>query len=254
MNINEIVITDVTDVMTVFLQKNRFNTMTNRKCYGLSFTNDGQITYTQNGKTYVSDKNNVIILPKGQNYTLHGDKEGHFPLINFEAENISETEITLIPIKNSESIYKDFEHIKKLYTFKKQRLMGMSILYNILNTLSRDSLSLHTPLQAAVEYMEKNFSYDVTNRQLADMCHFNEEYFRKLFKKTYGISPKQYIINIRITKAKQLLKEGVLKIGSVSEMCGFSNQYHFCRFFKQKTGMTPTQYMNENNFYNPPKL
>ena len=82
--------------------------MINRWCYGMSFTNDGQITYTQNGQSYISDKNNVVILPKGQTYTLHGDKEGHFPLINFEAINLDIDKITLIPLNNFKTIYKDY--------------------------------------------------------------------------------------------------------------------------------------------------
>lgn len=43
--------------------------------------------------------------------------------------------------------------------------------------------------------------------------------------------------------------EGVLKINAVSERCGFTNQYHFCRVFKEKTGLTPTEYMNKHRIY-----
>lgn len=76
MKINEIIITQITDVLTVFSPKNRLETTTHRANFGLSFTRDGQITYTHNGKKYISDRNHVVILPKGQNYSIHGDKTG----------------------------------------------------------------------------------------------------------------------------------------------------------------------------------
>jgi AraC-like DNA-binding protein len=38
-------------------------------------------------------------------------------------------------------------------------------------------------------------------------------------------------------------------IGAVAGLCGFSNQFHFCRLFKEKTGLTPTEYMKQNRIY-----
>lgn len=97
------------------------------------------------------------------------------------------------------------------------------------------------------EHLDKNFfSADITNKELANICNISEVYFRKLFAKVYGVSPHQYIISARINKAKQLLSEGLFKINAIAEMCGFSSTYHFCRIFKQKTGITPTEYMKQN--------
>ena len=61
-DLNNIVVTDVLNAITVFSPKGKNNTMHNRNSYGLSFCLEGQITYTQNGKKYVSDKNHAVIL------------------------------------------------------------------------------------------------------------------------------------------------------------------------------------------------
>ena len=90
---------------------------------------------------------------------------------------------------------------------------------------------------------------DITNKNLAEICNISEIYFRKLFLKAYGVTPKQYIIDTRIKRAKQFLSDGNLKVISVAEECGFSNQYHFSRIFKEKTGVTPTDYGKENRIY-----
>lgn len=233
-------------MLTVFSPKGRFATMDNRKHYGVSFTNYGQITYTHNGISYVSDREHAVILPKGQSYTLRGNKEGNFAVINFECPDFFVDTIKVIPIKNADFIMREFEQIKKLQLIKSSRLDVMSTFYNILSFLDHSNSHESNLILPAITYMENNYHRDITNKKLAKECNISEEYFRKIFKKTYGISPKQYVTNMRINRAKLLLSEGTLKIKAISEQCGFSNQYHFCRFFKKKVGLTPTEFLKQN--------
>ena len=69
------------------------------------------------------------------------------------------------------------------------------------------------------------------------------------FIKHFGTSPKQFIIDLRIQRAKQMLAEGALSVSIISEKCGFSNPYHFCRLFKQRVGITPSEYRKANLIY-----
>ena len=249
MNFDNIVITDILNVVTIFSPKGRIEKMNNRMCSGLSFTEEGQITYMHNGKPFVSDRSHAVILPKGQSYIIYGNKDGKFPVINFECENLFSDTITVLPVENIETVMRNFEQMKKLFILKSNRLAVMSMLYNIFDIFLRSGNFTSNPLAPAMKYAENNYCGNVTNALLSKQCNLSEEYFRKLFKKTYGMSPKQYILNMRINKAKQMLSEGVLKINAVSEECGFTNPYHFCRFFKQKTGLTPSEFMNRNKIY-----
>ena len=246
MDINNIVITEINDVVTVFQSKGKTHTAGLREHYGLSFALSGQITYEHNGRKYVSDTNSAIILPKGQSYKLHREKGGFFPLINFECTNFHPDTFTLIPLENTDYLKRCFDEMQKLFLSGRNRPMLMSKFYDIIGYLANTGNAESSPLSDAIAYIEKNLHLNITNSDLADECLMGEEHFRKLFKKEYGISPKQYIINIRIRKAKQMLSEGVLKINAISEKCGFSNPYHFCSFFKQKVGMSPSEYMNKN--------
>lgn len=243
MDLTNIVIKEILSVMTVYSEKGMQHTMDNRSSYGLSFTTQGQITYTHKKKNYVSNKYNAVILPKGQTYHIHGDKKGLFPVINFECEGFLCDTITILPVENIASVVKIFEQIKTYFIHKKNRLLIIGLFYNLLYHISNANISSSNPLASAVEFLENNFTSEITNKILAENCHLNEEYFRKQFKKTYGISPKQYIIDVRLTMAKQMLSEGILKINVISEKCGFSNPYHFCRLFKDKIGITPSEYM-----------
>jgi hypothetical protein len=68
-----------------------------------------------------------------------------------------------------------------------------------------------------------------------------------LFKESVGISPKQYVLTLRIQKAKQMLSEGRERVQSIADRCGFESGAHFSRTFKKHVGMTPAQYRINNH-------
>jgi AraC-like DNA-binding protein len=248
--LDNIIITDVTETVTVASAKGRTAEIIDRSSYGLSFCTEGQITYTQNGKTYISDPGKAVILPKGKSYSIYGDKKGIFPVINFECTSPLPETITILPINNIQTFLHDYEQMKSLMLFSKNRTKIISILYGIIHRLSMSSGTETETLLPAIKYLENNYSDPMlTNKILAKQCAISEVYFRKLFHLQYNTTPKQYVMEIRTDKAKQLLTDGILKINVIAEMCGFSNSYHFCRVFRKRTGLTPTEYMKQNRIY-----
>lgn len=249
-NLNNITVTEITGVITVNSPYGRTTEMKNRRCYGLSFCISGQITYIQNGKKYVSKQGTAVFLPKNCSYTIQRDKTGLFTVINFDTTDFLCDEITVLRVEDNEAYIKDFEQMKNLFLFENSRAKMLSIFYNIINRLIFEQMPQTGILAPAVRYIEKNISdAELDNGNLAKMCKVSEVYFRRLFTKQFKMTPHKYIVELRIAKAKQLLADGVLKTGAVAEECGFSNPYHFCRVFKEKTGVTPSQYANSNKIY-----
>ena len=247
--INKITVTDIKELLTVLSPKGRNEAIKNRKSYGLSFCAEGKITYEIDGKQAVSDENHAVILPKGQSYSLRGDKTGKFPVINFDCKEFLCDEVISLSIQSADTYIKDFEKMKALSLFEENRAKMMSVFYNMLHRLSTES-SVHNVILPAIKYIERNYQNPkLSNAELAEKCNISEVYFRKIFTQAYKTTPKQFILEIRINKAKQLLSDGFLNICAVAEECGFSNQYHFCRLFKEKTGLTPTEYMKQNRIY-----
>ena len=247
--LNKITITDIKELFTVTSLRGRSEEIHNRESYGLSFCTEGKITYTLGGKQAVSDENHAVILPKGQSYSLHGDKTGIFAVINFDCNDSLCDNVISISVQNSETYIKDFEKMKALSLFEENRAKMMSVFYNILHRLSTES-SVRNVILPAIKHIESNYQNPkLSNVELAQKCNISEVYFRKVFTEVYKTTPKQFIMDVRIDKAKQLLSDGFLRVGAVAEQCGFSNQYHFCRLFKEKTGITPTEYMKQNRIY-----
>ena len=248
--LEKITVTDIPAVMTITFPKGKSTKIFSRDSFGLSLCIDGQLTYSHKGKTFVSDPNHIVILPKGESYSIRGDKTGVFPVINFLCDEAICDTIVSIPIKNVEPYIADFKKIKTLFLFEKKRLKIMSIFYNMLQGISSEVSNSYGVLLPAIKFLEENcFRPDLSITELANRCNMSEVYFRKLFLRQMGVSPKQYIIDVRVEKAKQLLSDGVLKVGAIAEKCGFTNQYHFSRIFRQKMGLTPTEYMKQNRVY-----
>ena len=245
-SLNNVTITNIYDIYTVSSTIDRLPRMTNRLSYGISLSISGEIVYNHNGKSYTSDQNHVVILPKGGSYSISRNKPGLFPLINFDCIDFLCDDIISIPVDNMELYISLYKKMKKLSIFDNKRQKLMSILYDILSHLSEEG-STQGIITPAISYIESNFhNHSLSNSELANMCHISESHFRKTFYKQLKMSPKQYIIDVRILKAKDLLIEGDLKIQAICEKCGFTNQYHFSRLFKEKTGQTPSQYRDKN--------
>ncbi len=241
-----IIITDIKGVFTVTSPKGRYEEMKNRKYYGLSFCKSGQITYIQDDKEVISDENCAVLLPEGKNYIIRGGKSGAFPVINFTCEGTLCDRVTAISIQNNEVFLKDFEKLKSLSISKQSKAEMMSVFYHMIHKLSQQNRPCEA-IMPAILYIDNNYKNPkLSIAVLAQLCNISEIYFRRLFSKHFGISPKQYLINLRIERAKQLLSEGALKINVIATECGFSGQYHFCRIFKEKTGLTPTEYMKRH--------
>lgn len=245
--LNDLVVTSVNEFATVAYKKGTEGIVKNRKYSAVTFCMEGQRIYYQNGIEFSSDPGHVIFLPQGQGYTIYANKNGIYPVINFLCPAFPSDTILRLPIENVETYIREYEQMKNLFLFENNKLKVMSIFYDMLHRIYTHTKVNQRHLIPAIKYMEKNYSnHDISNDLLASLCNISEVHFRKLFKENFDKSPKQYILDMRIQKAKQLLSDGMFKISAISRECGFSDQYHFSRIFKQKTGMTPTEYYMKN--------
>ncbi|OBZ18031.1 hypothetical protein A8L34_00095 [Bacillus sp. FJAT-27264] len=94
----------------------------------------------------------------------------------------------------------------------------------------------------AVAYMNKYFKGELTLQDVAEIVGTSPNYLSALFKKELNVNFSEYLIHMRIEKAKQLLLESDLLSYEVAERVGFMDHSHFSRTFKKSTGMGPREY------------
>lgn len=111
-------------------------------------------------------------------------------------------------------------------------------------TASRAAIQkdLYRKLLNARDYLDANLAYNVKMQEAAEAANLSEYYFYRLFRTTFRCSPYQYLLEKRLTTAKELLKKG-MAVSYVAYETGFSDVHSFSKAFKKQEGVPPSQYV-----------
>lgn len=98
-------------------------------------------------------------------------------------------------------------------------------------------------LQAVEEYIHAHLDQSISLAELAAVAHLSEFHFARLFKQTTGLPPHQFVIHVRIERAKRLISAGRLSLAQIALEVGFSDQSQLTRHFKRLVGVTPKRFV-----------
>ena len=189
-----------------------------------------------------------------RNFKLHGLAQNHFP-----------TTQSLLSMQDSQ--LKIFDKAWQLIEeFNQQQtnfnLMGkalvMEMMILILRSLEKkERLSdetqasqndrMHQVVQLIMTYMENNYAKDISIEQLATLYYVSPTYLSKIFKDLTGFSPINYLIQIRLKKAHELLTTDDLTVKEVAKAVGYEDAYHFSKSFKKHFGTSPSLVKKQEN-------
>lgn len=94
-------------------------------------------------------------------------------------------------------------------------------------------------VQYAKDYISCHYNERIKINELADYIGVNRSYLTSSFKKLVGCSPQEYLVNLRIEKAKSMLRKTDLSINVISNALGYADQLAFSKIFKQRCGVSP---------------
>jgi AraC-like DNA-binding protein len=97
-------------------------------------------------------------------------------------------------------------------------------------------------VRKAISYMKANYKSINSLKEVADAANMSNYHLIRVFKDCTGKTPYDYLLDFRINQAKILLAQKFMTIIEICFECGFNNVSHFTRFFKKKTGVSPSHY------------
>lgn len=146
--------------------------------------------------------------------------------------------------KSSNSIQNIVSHIFYLEDLKDYYLQ---FFLNIAEMLKSESIYAQGDMIENVQvYIRHNYQKYLTQEFVASLFYLNRSYLSTLFRKKTGMKFVDYLNEVRIEKAKELLSSSDRKMYQISKAVGYDNPKYFFRIFKKKTGCSPEQYRNEH--------
>lgn len=115
------------------------------------------------------------------------------------------------------------------------------------NFLNNNSISEDDYIKDAIAYMHKFYSGNIYIEDICKEIYLSVSHFKRVFKSKTGKTPYQFLTEIRIEKAKEMLKDKECSINEVARLCGFVNSGNLSAVFRKHTNMSPSVYKKTQN-------
>lgn len=209
-------------------------------CAGVSKIGDTEFEFNKN--TF------AVIPPHSPHNELH-HKSGSLSFIGFYSESAQ-----IAP-----GIYSDSENqmlgrsIDLILSEFQSQFADSDVILNdllhvltvLLNRICNEANAQQSDLFYAKRFIDENLNWKINLNDLAKSNGVTYDMFRRNFKKKYGISPKSYLINLRLKKAKKMLESSNQNCTQIALECGFSDSAQFSTMFHKKYGISPKKYAAE---------
>lgn len=119
----------------------------------------------------------------------------------------------------------------------------LSVLLENLQRMTAGTMTGKRDLTTEIlDYIASNLHRNITHQELSKSFSYHKNSINRLLIGATGLSLKNYVIELRIKKASELLKYSNKSIGEIGELCGYNSPVFFSRQFREKTGLTPKEY------------
>jgi AraC family transcriptional regulator len=234
-----------------------------KSCFQVERHLDGKL------KHYAHGNGRVDVIPAFLNHWTNWDREVEFSviaicptLLNQTTQEVIQREIELIPQFSLDDLV--IQQLALALKLEIQtgclsgrlygELLGTALADRLVQNyaVSKPSLEFkakglpQSQLKRVFDYIKANLTQDLSIWDLATLTSMSKSHFSRSFKQSVGISPYQYLMRQRVERAKQLLKQQTISISDIALDCGFANQTHLTKVFRQMTGMTPKAYQKRS--------
>jgi len=241
------------------------------ECNYIAYVVSGRRVFHKNDQSWELKEGVCVFVKKGTHIAEKEEGEGWCVMVFFIPDQflkqlISENNNSLEKINVTE---RSEEHVLSLHVNDLSRSFFVSMLpyftqtppppetlielkfkelvLSLLNDTNNKHLlsylsNLNSELSSIEDIMQKNFTSNLTLSDYAKLAYKSLPVFKREFKKAFNDSPASWVAKKRISLAAQLLQNTSRSIADIGFECGFENQTHFSRVFRQKMGRSPLQF------------
>ena len=238
--------------------------------YEIYILKSGERTVTIDDMEYTAGAKDATLFPSNSYHKSSGDTPFSGICIHF-SERYIDLYFTAEAKKQLMKCFKhkvirlndaNFETITTIVdNFTENATNNFLILASVLDILNHSSNSLGSKLKAKNEremkksqriigYVNENYAFIKRISDITELFGISENYVFQIFRKSYGMTPKQYINKLRINNACHRLRYEKKSIKSIAYDCGFDSYEHFINVFKKTVGYTPSKYKQLKGFHN----
>ena len=219
---------------------------------------DGCAEYMIDGQTYRIKKGDLILLRPGTVRAARSlaDDPWHFISIGCQLQfpdSDASAALYELPVRFQEvpeAFLRKCEELVHIWNGHSRYnvLMAKGLIFGLYYDLlqhwesQRFQPSQYSRITKAQEHIQQNYSRQLRQKELAELCGYSESHFRQIFHTITGMSCSRYIISVKIGVAKNLLLSGTANVSEAAVLTGFSDIYYFSRLFKQITGYPPSHF------------
>ena len=233
---------EYTDPVTVFKSKHILNE--------LIFHFSGKSTVLFNDTVLNIQPDTIRFLPHGDvtKYEVIREHNGACIDIVFKSDKPISEEAFTMDVHGNKKLASLFKKVFSIWVARNEGYYfeSMSLIYKIFAEMQKENYlpdKQYKLIEPAVDYINEHFfESNISMDELAALCGISYSYFKQIFLRKFSISPKKYMISLKINSACELLKTEHYTVSQISHMCGFSDIYFFSRQFKEYMGITPTEF------------
>ncbi len=243
------------EVLEILLEINRYSSPVLEKKYGknsecvikahshpdltLGFVLEGETVVTVGKKEFYIGKDSIILIPQNIIHLCKPQDKNNFEYLVLHIDGKWLDEILGINPSGVKVINGGCSFIRENNEdIDEEQLLTLMVDFNLSPVILKENSEFP---QYIKEFIDNNYSSPISLDYLSEKFNMNKFSLIRSFKKEFNLSPHAYIINSRINRAKIMIKNGE-SLSKISVSCGFYDQSHFVKRFKEYTGLTPENY------------
>lgn len=199
--------------------------------------------FTRDGKTYDVGPGQIFVIPPYLETYYEADEKHpwHYIWIGFTTDsNLEIFQNPIITCPDAGAIFEEMKACSKMENGRSAYLS--SCIWKLVSILLERNKSTPDYVEKALHIMQSEYANGITIQNIADRLGLNRSYFYTIFTERTGISPSEYLANVRLNKAAELMTIYGERPSTAATSVGYDDLYHFSKIFKKHFGISPRGY------------